>query len=86
MIGNQILNFERVLINEKVEYSNIRCVNESRNLIWRVFDCIYFSTRQQEKEFKMFEIKYKKQLSKQAKKDLMINKANGSSFNWEEKY
>lgn len=86
MIGNQILNFERVLINEKVEYSNVRCANESRELIWRIFDCIYFSTRQQEKEFKMFEIKYKKQLSKQAKKDLMINKANGSSFHWEEKY
>ena len=63
MIGNQILNFERVLINEKVEYSNIRCANEIRNLIWRVFDCIYFSARQQEKNFKLFELKYKEQSS-----------------------
>lgn len=33
---------------------------------------------------KNFEIKYKKQLSKQALKDKAINKANSSSFNWED--
>ena len=84
LIGNQILNFERVLLNEKKEYSQIRYINQSRNLIWRVFDCIYFSSRQQEKYLRRFELKYKKQLSKQAKKDLAIKKANSSSFNWED--
>ena len=84
LIGNQILNFERVLLNEKKEYSQIRYINQSRNLIWRVFDCIYFSSRQQEKDLRRFELKYKKQLSKQAKKDLAIKKANSSSFNLEE--
>lgn len=49
LIGNQILNFERGLLNEQEEYSNIRYVNFSRNLIWRVFNCIYFSARQEEK-------------------------------------
>lgn len=84
LIGNQILNFERVLLNEQEEYSNIRYINYSRNLIWRVFDCIYFSTKQEEKYAKRYEFNYKKQLSKQAKKDLAIKKANSSSFNWED--
>lgn len=84
LIGNQILNFERVLLNEQEEYSNIRYVNYSRDLIWRVFNCIYFSTKQEEKYAKRYEINYKKQLSKQAKKDLAIKKANRSSFNWED--
>lgn len=84
LIGNQILNFERVLLNEQEEYSNIRYINYSRNLIWRVFNCIYFSTRQEEKYAKRYELNYKKQLSKQAKKDLAIKKANSSFFNWED--
>lgn len=84
LIGNQILNFERVLLNEKEEYSQIRYINYGRNLIWRVFDCVYFSTRQEEKYAKRYELKYKKQLSKQAKKDLAIKRSNTSSFQWED--
>lgn len=83
LIGNQILNFERALLDEKEDYSKIRYINYSRNLIWKVFDCIYFSTRQQEKYAISYERKFKKQLSKQAKKDLAIKKSNSSSFNWE---
>lgn len=83
LIGNQILNFERILINEKEEYSQIRYTNCSRDLIWRIFNCIYFSTRQQEKYAKRYEMNYKKQLSKQAKKDMAIKKSNSSSFHWE---
>ena len=86
LIGNQALNFERVLLNEQDEYSNIRYINYSRNLIWRVFDCVYFSTKQEEKYVKRYEFNYKKQLSKQAKKDLAIKKANSSSFHWEDDY
>lgn len=84
MVGNQILNFERVLLNQKEEYVQTRYYNETQNLIWRIFNCIYFSSRQEEKYLKRFELKYKKQLSKQAKKDLAINKSNSSSFNWED--
>lgn len=84
LIGNQILNFERILLNEHEEYSNIRYINYSRDLIWKIFDCIYFSTKQEEKYAKRYELKFKKQLSKQAKKDLAIRKANSSSFNWED--
>lgn len=82
LIGNQILNFERILLNEHEEYSNIRYINYSRDLIWRVFNCIYFSTKQEEKYAKRYEINYKKRLSKQAKKDLAIKKSNSSSWNW----
>ena len=38
--------------------------------MWRIFICIYFSARQEEKYMKIFEIIYKKQLSIQAKKDI----------------
>lgn len=84
LIGNQILNFERVLLNEKIEYSQIRYLNESKDLVWKIFNILYCTSRQEEKYLKQFEIKYKKQLSKQAKKDKAINKANASSFDWEE--
>lgn len=85
LIGNQVLNFERVLLNTNIEYEPIKYCNEIQNLLWRIFNCIYFASRQEEKYLKQFEIKYKKHLSRQAKKDLAINKANSSSFNWEEK-
>lgn len=83
MIGNQILNLERVLLNQKEEYRQTVYYNETQNLIWKIFNFIYFSNRQEEKYLKRFEIKYKKQLSKQAKKDKAINKSNASSFHWE---
>ena len=84
LIGNQILNFERTLINEKEEYSEISYINYSRNLVWRIFDCLYFSARQQEKYVEIFKLNYKKQLSKQVKKEKAIEQANASSFRWEE--
>lgn len=84
LIGNQILNFERALLSQKEEYKQIRYYNETQGLMWRIFNIIYFSTRQEEKYLKRFEIKYKKQLSKQAKKDKGINKSNASSFHWED--
>ena len=84
LIGNQILNFERVLLNEKEEFQQIRYINYSRSLIWKVFNCIYFATRQEEKYLKRFEFRYKKQLSKQAKKEQALKKRNGSAWNWED--
>ncbi len=84
MIGNQILSFERVLLKQKEEYSKIMYYNETENLVYNIFNCVYFSVRQEEKYIKNFEIRYKKQLSKQARKDLAINKSNSSKFHWEE--
>ncbi len=84
ILGNQILNFERALLNQKEEYLKNSYYYETENLIWKIFNNIYFSSRQEEKYLKRFEIKYKKQLSKQAKKDKAINKSNASSFHWED--
>lgn len=83
IIGNQILSFERLLLNNKEEYNAERYINDSRNLVWQVFNSIYFLSRQEEIDLRRIELKYKKQLSKQAKKELAIRKQNESSFNWE---
>lgn len=83
IIGNQILSFERLLLNNKEEYNTERYINDSRNLVWQVFNSIYFLSRQEEIDLRRIELKYKKQLSKQAKKELAIRKKNESSFNWE---
>ena len=83
IIGNQILSFERLLLNNKEEYNTERYINDSRNLVWQVFNSIYFLSRQEEIDLRRIELKYKKQLSKQAKKELAIRKQNESSFNWE---
>ena len=84
LIGNQVLNFERILLNEKEVYSQIRYTNYTRDLIWKIFNCIYFSARQEEKYAKKYEQRFKKELSKQAKKDLAIQKSNSSIFHWED--
>lgn len=84
LIGNQVLDFERILLNEKEVYSQIRYTNYTRDLIWKIFNCIYFSARQEEKYAKEYEQRFKKELSKQAKKDLAIQKSNSSVFHWED--
>ena len=83
LIGNQILNFERILLNQKLEYNQIQYINNGRQLIWNIFNMLYFKTRQEEKYLRRFELIYKKQLSKQAKKELALKKRNESSLNWE---
>ena len=83
LIGNQILNFERILLNQKLEYNQIQYINNSKQLIWNIFNMLYFTTRQEEKYLRRFELIYKKQLSKQAKKELALKKRNASSLNWE---
>lgn len=84
LIGNQVLDFERILLNEKKVYSQIRYTNYTRDLIWKIFNCIYFSARQEEKYAKKYEQRFKKELSKQAKIDLAIQKSNSSVFHWED--
>ena len=83
IIGNKILNFERSLLNNKEEYNTARYINDGRNLVWEVFNSLYFLSRREEIDLRRIELKYKKQLSKQAKKELAIRKQNESSFNWE---
>lgn len=42
IIGNKILNFERSLLNNKDEYNTEKYINDSRNLVWQVFNSLYF--------------------------------------------
>lgn len=84
LIGNQILDIERKWLNTENQYTYIKYNNESRTLFDRILTALYYQAENKKKMSKNFEIKYKKQLSKQALKDKAINKANSSSFNWED--
>lgn len=83
LIGNQILDIERKWLNTKENYTNIKYTNESINLLDNILTLLYFQAENQKKYSRNFEMKYKKQLSKQAKKEYAIRKANASSFEWE---
>ena len=84
LIGNQILDIERKWLNTKEDYTNIKYTNESINLLDNILTLLYFQAENQKKYNKNFEMKYKKQLSKQAKKEYALRKANTSSFEWED--
>lgn len=84
LIGNQILDIERKWLNTKEDYTNIKYTNESINLLDNILTLLYFQAENQKKYNKNIEMKYKKQLSKQAKKEYAIRKANASSFDWDD--
>ena len=84
LIGNQILDIERKWLNTKEDYTNIKYTNESINLLDNILTLLYFQAENQKKYNKNFEMKYKKQLSKQAKKEYTLKKADASSFEWED--
>lgn len=84
LIGNQILDIERKWLNADNPYIYIKYNNESRNLLDRILTALYYQAENQKRLNKNFEIKHKKQLSKQAKKELALNKRNASSFDWED--
>ena len=84
LIGNQILDIERKWLNTKENYTNIKYTNESIDLLDNILTLLYFQSENQKKYNKNFEMKYKKQLSKQAKKEYALRKANTSSFEWED--
>lgn len=50
----------------------------------RVLTALYYQAENQYKLNKNYEFKYKKQLSKQAKKEKAIEKRNSSSWDWED--
>ncbi len=84
LIGNQILDIERKWLNANELYTYIKYNNESRNLLDKILTALYYQAQNQRMLNKNFEIRYKKQLSKQAKKELAIQKRNASSFDWED--
>ena len=84
LIGNKILDIERKWLNAYVPYTYIKYNNESRDLLDRILTALYYQAENQKKLIKNYELKFKKQLSKQAKKELALNKRNSSSWNWED--
>ena len=84
LIGNQILDIERKWLKTNNTYTYIKYNNESRDLLDRILTALYFQAENQNKLNRNFAIRYKKQLSKQGKKELAISKRNASSFEWED--
>ncbi len=84
LIGNKVLDFERKLLNSNGDYTNSRYINETRTYINGIFDFLCSLSNREENKYKMLQLKYKKQLSKQAKKEKAIEKRNSSSWNWED--
>lgn len=84
MMGNQILDIERKWLNSKEEYTYTKYQNETRDLLDDILTVLYYQAENRKKYNRNFELKFKKQLSKQAKKELAISKRNASEFEWEE--
>ncbi len=84
LIGNKVLDFERKLLNSNGDYTNSRYINETRTYINGIFDFLCSLSNREENKYKMLQLKYKKQLSKQARKEKAIEKRNSSSWNWED--
>ena len=84
LIVNQILDIERKWLKANNTYTYIKYNNESRDLLDRILTALYYQGQNQKKLNRNFEMRYKKQLSKQAKKELAIAKRNASSFDWED--
>lgn len=83
LIGNQILDIERKWLKANNTYTYIKYNNESRDLLDRILTVLYYQGQNQKKLNRNFEMRYKKQLSKQAKKEIALNKRNKSSWDWE---
>ena len=84
LIGNKILDFERKLLYANENYSNYRYVNDTRHHINKIYNFLCSLSDREESKYKIIELKYRKQLSKQAKKEKAIEKRNSSSWNWED--
>ncbi len=85
LIGNQILDIERAWINERnPSMTFIRANNDTRDLLDNILTILEFQANEQNKYNRFYELHLKKQLSKQAKKELAKLKQNSSEFNWDE--
>lgn len=82
LIGNQILDVERKWLNVKEEYTYIRYNNEVIDLLDRILTALYYQAQNEKKLNRNFEFKYKKQLSKQAKKEIAKEMSNSTEFKW----
>lgn len=80
LVGNKILEFERILINS--DFTHIEQKNYIRYMIFDLYNFLMTISYQENSRAELANHKYKKYLSKQAKKELSINKRNESEFDW----
>ena len=83
LIGNKILDFERKLLNVNIDYSNDRYINESKILVFNIYNLLCSLSYTENCRYNIATLKYKKQLSKQAKKEKALKNKTSSSWNWE---
>lgn len=86
LIGNKILDFERNLLYSQYNYSKEYYRNETRNYIIDIYGFLCSLSHREKINNKRFLTKYKKQLSKQAKKEKALEERNSSSWHWEDEY
>lgn len=82
LIGNQILDIERTWLKYN-NHTYIKYNNDTINMLDRILTALYYQAENQKKLNRNYEVRLKRQLSKQAKKEFALNKRNGSSWNWE---
>ena len=78
LLGNQFLNAVKMLNLEQFE--NKTLVN---NLVQEMFRFLSILNESNEAKYNLYK-NYKGEMSKQAKRDFAINKANSSNMNWEQ--
>lgn len=83
LIGNKVLEIERKWLNEKLSYNNIKYKNEVSNLLDNILTFFCYQAKTKNQEYRNIEYKYKKNLSKQAKKELDKKLKHQSEFKWE---
>ena len=83
LIGNKILDFERQLLNEKDDLTETQYNNRTRDFVTDLFGILCTFGYKQDANYKKAEIRYKKELSKQALKEKAKENKITSSWDWE---
>ena len=78
ILGNQLLNAIKMINYEKKQEKIL-----ARNLLQEMFRFLSILNESNEAKLNLY-TNYKGEMSKQAKKDFIHNKANASSINWEQ--
>jgi len=83
LVGNKILDFERQLLNDKDDLTETQYNNRTRDFVIDLFGILCSFGYKQDANYKKAEIKYKKELSKQALKEKAKENKITSSWDWE---
>jgi phage terminase Nu1 subunit (DNA packaging protein) len=82
LVGNKILDFERKLLNENTDLTETQYINRTKDWVFDLYGLLCAFAYMQDANCKKTEIKYRKELSKQAKKEKARDKRISSSWEW----